>query len=209
LVIPGQERSLLVALFALLAIVLLAACAGAEEAASPAQGPAGTVEPQPPPATAHVAEPQPPPPAAETAGAGEALPSAVVQTREAIVEAAHAFDYDGLEALLDPASFSYSFGESGDPIGYWRRLEEVGEVPILGDFLPVVLSMGYAKKDDIYVWPAAFAKKPSQWTAADLGDMRILYTDEDIRGFEQAGGYLGYRVGIREDGTWLFFVAGD
>ena len=22
-------------------------------------------------------------------------------------------------------------------------------------------------------------------------------------------GYLGYRVGIRADGTWLFFVAGD
>jgi hypothetical protein len=27
--------------------------------------------------------------------------------------------------------------------------------------------------------------------------------------FEQAGSYLGWRVGIRKDGTWLFFVAGD
>ena len=28
-------------------------------------------------------------------------------------------------------------------------------------------------------------------------------------GFEELGGYLGYRVGIREDGTWLYFIAGD
>jgi hypothetical protein len=82
-------------------------------------------------------------------------------------------------------------------------------VPILGDILPVVLSMPAGKQDDIYVWPAAFAKQPSQWTAEDLEDLRILYSEEDIRSFEQAGGYLGYRVGIREDGTWLFFVAGD
>jgi hypothetical protein len=34
-------------------------------------------------------------------------------------------------------------------------------------------------------------------------------TDEDIRSFEQYGGYTGWRVGMRADGTWLFFVAGD
>ena len=47
------------------------------------------------------------------------------------------------------------------------------------------------------------------WTEDDLAPLRQLYTKADIDGFVQAGGYLGYRAGIREDGTWLFFVSGD
>jgi hypothetical protein len=61
----------------------------------------------------------------------------------------------------------------------------------------------------MYVWPAAHAKDPSAWTEGDLADLRLLYSDDDIRSFEELGGYLGYRVGIREDGTWLYFIAGD
>jgi hypothetical protein len=39
------------------------------------------------------------------------LPPAVAKKRDAIVAAARAFDYDGLENLLDRKTFSYSFGE--------------------------------------------------------------------------------------------------
>jgi hypothetical protein len=144
-----------------------------------------------------------------TTSPGPELPAAVADKRDAIVTAAHAFDYDGLEALLDPAEFSYSFGESGDPVGYWRRLEKEGEVPILGDYLPVILGGPFAKRDGIYVWPSAYAKKPSTWTAEDRRWLENFYSEQEIRGFEQAGAYLGWRVGIREDGTWLFFIAGD
>ena len=38
---------------------------------------------------------------------------------------------------------------------------------------------------------------------------RNLYDDAAIRAFRKNGAYIGYRVGIREDGTWVFFVAGD
>ena len=137
------------------------------------------------------------------------LPAAVAAKREAIVTAAHAMDYDRLRTLLDPAHFSYSFGESGDPVGYWRRLEEEGEVPILGDDLPVVLSGPFARRGNIYVWPRAYAKKPSEWSAAERRWLENFYTEEEIRGFERAGAYLGWRAGIRKDGTWLFFVEGD
>jgi hypothetical protein len=50
--------------------------------------------------------------------AEQALPPAVEQTHDVILAAADAKDYEALGALLDPAGFSYSFGESGDPIGY-------------------------------------------------------------------------------------------
>jgi hypothetical protein len=73
-----------------------------------------------------------------TIPAEEALPAPVEKKRQAIAGAAQGLDYDRLETLLDPKTFSYSFAEMGDPSGYWRRLEEEAEVPVLGDRLPTV-----------------------------------------------------------------------
>lgn len=138
-----------------------------------------------------------------------ALPAPVAQKRAAIAAAAQRLDYDGLRRLLDPTTFSYSFGETGDPIHYWRRLEREGEVPVVGDYLPTVLAAPVGRRANIYVWPAAHAKKPSRWTAADRRWLRRLYSPGEVRRFERAGAYLGWRAGIRRDGKWLFFVAGD
>jgi hypothetical protein len=139
----------------------------------------------------------------------DGLPLAVAKTREKIYRAAVKHDYKDLRSLLDPATFSYSFGERGDPIGYWRKQEEA-EVPLLGDVLPVVLHTRFGQTEDIYMWPSAAAKEASEWTEADLDAMRKAgSTDEEIRLFEQHGGYTGWRVGIRADGTWPFCISGD
>jgi hypothetical protein len=140
----------------------------------------------------------------------EGLPSVVAQKREAIYKAGVRHDYETLETLLDPATFSYSFGEEGDPIEYWRR-QEKAEIPILGDILSRVMHTRFGLNEDIYVWPSAAAKLPQDWTEADVEGMREAgYTDRDIRAFEeQVGGYAGWRVGIRADGTWLYFISGD
>lgn len=202
----------LVALLLVMALTVLA-CGGEQETglttgqttslAPTTSQTTSTTEPQSP------SEPDPTVPTTPPGGGTVDLPAPVAQTRDAILDAAGAFDYEALEGLLDPATFSYSFGESGDPIGYWRKLEDEGQVPILGDFLRVVLSMQAGTQDGVYVWPAAFAKEPSDWTADDVADMRMLYTDEEISSYKGAGGYVGYRVGIRGDGTWIYFVAGD
>ena len=140
--------------------------------------------------------------------ADDGLPLPVAATREAIFHAAGQRDYDRLRSLLDPDSFSYSFGEKGDPIGYWRE-QEKGELPILGDVLPGVLHTRFGKTEDIFIWPSVAAEEPSSWTEADLESVRKLgYTDDDIRSFEEHG-YTGWRAGIRGDGTWLFFISGD
>jgi hypothetical protein len=139
----------------------------------------------------------------------DGLPLAVAETREKIYRAAVAHDYETLRSLVDPETFSYSFGESGDPIGYWREQEEA-EVPILGDILTGVLHTRFGKTEDIFMWPSGAAKEPSEWTEADREAMREAgSTDEEIRLFEQYGGYTGWRAGIRANGTWLFFIAGD
>lgn len=140
----------------------------------------------------------------------DGLPPAVAETRERIYRAAVARDYKTLRSLLDPETFNYSLGEEGDPIGYWRR-QEKAEVPILGDILSGVLHTRFGKNEDIFTWPSATSKLPQDWTEADIESMREAgYTDRDIRAFrEQIGGYAGWRVGIRADGTWLYFISGE
>jgi hypothetical protein len=141
--------------------------------------------------------------------ADSALPIEVAIAREAIYRAAVAHDYEALRSLLDPKTFSYSFGGSGDPIGYWRE-QEAGHLPLIGDILPRVLHSRFARADDVYMWPSAAAKDPASWTGDDVEAMRELgHTDREIRRFEEFGGYSGWRAGIRADGTWLFFIAGD
>jgi hypothetical protein len=132
----------------------------------------------------------------------------VEQKRDAIMSAATRLDFAGLARLVDSASFSYSFGASGDPISYWRRLER-NEVPVVGDYLPAVLSAPVGRRRNIFVWPAAHARSPSRWTAADRRWLQKLYSAREIRRFERVGAYLGWRAGIRRDGKWLFFIAGD
>jgi hypothetical protein len=142
-------------------------------------------------------------------GEDDGLPLAVAKKRQQIYAAAIEQNYEALEALLDPSTFSYSFGENGDPIGYWRRQEDA-EVPILGDILPGVVHTRFGRSEDIYMWPSVAAKEPSAWTDADRKSMQTLgYTEDEIASFEQYGGYTGWRAGIRADGTWLFFVSGD
>lgn len=144
-----------------------------------------------------------------TTPAEDFLPAEVAEKRDAIVAAAKSFDYTRLEALIDPKEFTYSFGEDGDPVGYWRRLEEEAHVPILGDYMPLIFSAPYARKLDTFVWPSAAAKEPADWTEEDRQWLTHLYTEKEIKQFERFDLYVGYRAGIRADGTWLFFVAGD
>lgn len=117
-------------------------------------------------------------------------------------------DYDALEALLDPETFNYSFGDSGDPIGYWRELESDGHVPILGDIMPSVFATRPLKQGGTYVWPAAAAKEPKDWTDEDVEDLLTFNAREDVDQYREHG-YLGWRGGIQAEGAWLFFIAGD
>ena len=44
---------------------------------------------------------------------------------------------------------------------------------------------------------------------ADKEVLRALYDEDDFATFSDFGGYIGYRLGITENGEWSFFVAGD
>ena len=62
---------------------------------------------------------------------------------------------------------------------------------------------------DIWTWPAAAAAGADDAAWQELVDSD-LYTQAQVDELRTAGeGYLGWRVGIEADGTWLFFTAGD
>jgi hypothetical protein len=139
-----------------------------------------------------------------------ALPDPVTTTREAILAAARAADWEHqLRALIPEEGFTFSFGGERDPIAYWRKLESVGHVPVIGDILPMVLGTDPGPVRGGYIWPAQAAEDPADWDQDDLAALRRIHADEDIRSFQEAGTYLGWRVEIARDGTWTAFVAGD
>lgn len=145
----------------------------------------------------------------------EGLPEPVAETRRRIARAAVACDYEALAGLAgaNGTSFTYSFGDSGDPARYWEREEEEGTgdpmrhlVGIL-DRPHAVVNVGGVTR---YAWPSAFTY--DSWSAVPERDreaLRPLYDDADFESFERFGGYIGYRVIILPDGTWTVFVAGD
>jgi hypothetical protein len=110
------------------------------------------------------------------------VPEAVALTRDALLEAARERDYD---ALLKRTT-------DEEPL---EQLEQILE-------LPYTLSRG------IYVWPFAYdVESLGDLTAYERELLAPLGPLETV--FVEGTGYLGWRAGIRPDGTWVFFVAGD
>jgi hypothetical protein len=145
------------------------------------------------------------------------LPVGVADLRYAVYEAARACDWDSLRSLIeDGGAFSYSFGESGDPVAYWQRLEFLHHRPMVYIAGMLQRPFGTFEGPDgpiIYAWPLAYtyeswAEVPQEERAA----LRPLYDILDLARFDEFGGYLGYRVGITVDegqAIWLYAVTGD
>lgn len=141
------------------------------------------------------------------------LPEAVAATRTAIAEAAVRCDYEAL-AELTGEEFTFSFGVNEDPAGHWRRREvggQDGQEPLR--YLVELLDRPFAvidAKETFYTWPSAFAY--DHWEEvpeAEREALKPLYDEESFENFAEFGGYIGYRIGITDDGTWRYFVAGD
>ena len=141
---------------------------------------------------------------------GSDLPSAVVETRDALLAATAAGDYEALRPLIDPALFTYSFGDGGDPVAYWKDIEaNFDERPL--EILAAILSMPFTRRDGDYAWPFAFHRDPASLTQDELRMLSAVYPniERDVESWIEFGGYVGWRTGISRDGTWQFFVAGD
>ncbi len=144
------------------------------------------------------------------------LPQAVADLRYAVYEAARGCNWDQLRDLVAGAGdFSYSFGDDGDPVGFWQRMEFLHYEPMLYIAGMLQRPFGVLQSGElpIYAWPSAhtygsWAEVPE----AEKEALRPLYGDLDFGFFEEFGGYLGYRVGITLDGDWaqwMYAITGD
>lgn len=150
------------------------------------------------------------PPSSTTTAADPSLPPPVADTRDQIRSAAQAGDVARLAdvALAGRESFTYSFGGDNPPpkgelIVAWGDPEVRQTLLTLLDFPHTTVE---TQGETIYVWPSAFAENP---TDEDWAAVETLYAPEEIASMKEFGGYTGYRLGITEDGDWIFFVAGD
>ncbi|MEL6745238.1 MAG: hypothetical protein AAFO68_07210, partial [Pseudomonadota bacterium] len=64
-------------------------------------------------------------------------------------------------------------------------------------------------EDELYVWPYFFALPFDKMTPAQKVELYHVLTAGDVQDSIGFGSYIFYRVGIKPDGTWQFFVAGD
>ena len=138
-----------------------------------------------------------------------ALPEAVARTRQALLEAARERDYEALGPLGPPTGFEYIFGSPvpGGPIAYGLVLERTTDERPL-ERLEQVLEMPYTLSRGIFVWPFAYdVESLDELTAYEREVLAPLGPLETV--FVEGTGYLGWRAGIRPDGAWVFFVAGD
>lgn len=141
----------------------------------------------------------------------DGLPQAVAATREAIIEAASSCSLAQLVEIAG-SDLRTSFGDDAgvQNLVTWED-EGHGE---LGTLLSL-LGMSHAViepdgQSRIYVWPAAFAHDFWEDIPADeLEELSSLYTQDELDQLSVFGSYAGWRVGIDEDGRWLFFIAGD
>lgn len=188
--------------FAAVLLLALAAGCGSEQGAPVGGTPSGATEPRP--AETTTAEPIPTEPAPQ-----KGLPVAVGETRQAIITAVGAHDYDALAALIPTSGFTFSYGAGGGAIDYWRDLEAAGERPL--DTMAALLALAHTRAGDIYVWPWAYDEDPADLTSEEKDALAGAgaATRGQLDEMAAFGHYLGWRLGIRRDGTWVFFVAGD
>lgn len=149
------------------------------------------------------------------------LPEPVAGMRQQLVVSALTCDFEelGQLALAGDPEFNYSFGEQATtPESYWRELERTGRQEPLANLIrvlslrPATVEVGDGAAGIVYVWPAVAAEQsPTEddWEAlADVFDPdSVARMQRDFERFEL--GYLGWRVGIKANGDWVYYLAGD
>lgn len=134
-------------------------------------------------------------------------------TAELILDAALRCDEQILATAAFESETALTFGNA-DPYEFFGLPEQddaqVYEViaRLLAETQPGEV---YSEDHAIWVWPAvataASVDDDNAWQ--DLADSG-LYTAEEIEELRTQGdGYLGWRIGIADDGTWQYLVAGD
>ena len=140
------------------------------------------------------------------------LPAPVSALREELLGLASVCNYDDLAVIATQDGTNISFGDTTDPASFWRDLEANGQTPMADLESVLQFTPGTLDGPDgsvLYVWPGVFTMDWSRVTPEQRQELADVFGQDAVDGWDAFGGYIGYRVGITEDGHWAYFVAGD
>ncbi len=151
--------------------------------------------------------------AAGTTGtvADAGLPTETAATASFLLDAAVRCDEQLLTTAATESGTSFLFGSA--TVGDVFALPEDGTTTPSGWTALATLLSGttptLAGDGEIWTWPAAAGVDADDAAWQELVDSG-LYTAAQVEELREApDGYLGWRVGIDADGTWVFMTAGD
>jgi hypothetical protein len=124
------------------------------------------------------------------------------------VNLAVACDYAGLQRLGNAGQdLAFSYGKAKSASAYWQDLERRGGYPLktLVRILRLPVTRNEARW---YAWPSAYTEHPTARDWNLLVSSHVL-TRKQADAERAHGSYLGYRLAIRPNGDWQFFIAGD
>ena len=136
----------------------------------------------------------------------QGLPEAVEDRRLLLFEMAATCDLEGMAEIAMADGTVFSFGSGADPLRSWIRSARNGFDVMawtvrLFNADPAIDPVG------TYAWPAVHATGSD----VDWNALSGILTAAEFEQYSQYrdSGWLGLRIGIAEDGTWRYIVAGD
>ncbi len=147
----------------------------------------------------------------------ELLPDAVRATHSKLVTAAKLGNVEALRELIGTGETATSLsigGLEGDPIAFLKETSGDDDGYELLAILQEVLEAGFVHVDagtenEMFIWPYFFTWPFEKLTPPMKVELFRILTAGDVQDSTDFGGYIFYRIGIRPDGKWEFFVAGD
>lgn len=142
-----------------------------------------------------------------------ALPEAVSAKRDEILGV---LERDSIRRLVNLASEYDGFRSNyGDIRHYdhWYILKRAGIDPIIAT--KQILSEPYGVKDfgaeKYYIWPAFAARQPEELefgrlSFAERARLQELLGEVGIERLKKGEAYPGFRLAIRQDGTWVYLL---
>jgi hypothetical protein len=148
--------------------------------------------------------------ATSNGAAAQGLPAPAAETREAILAAAEAGDYEQLRDVIDKEVFlsDYGFGaDQPDPVSAW---EELGARPL--ETMAALLQMRHFVRETnegtLYQWPRLDPDSSIEDMSPAERELFLTFMSEDelADAFNPDYGYTAPRLGVLADGTWWFLI---
>jgi len=159
------------------------------------------------------------PPSADPIGAAivafppvrEPLPETVAATVAKLREIGAHGSYRDLAKFADMTPGFRSNAGAMSHKDYWYLKMRAGDWPMaqVEKLLGYSYSVADTERGKVYIWPWVAALKPYEITAVAERDIAALLGAGQAQALRRGRTWPGYVLGIAEDGTWLYFLAGS